>query len=296
MWVTTTIGFFSAVQKTGTDFITVRARARDDLDALRTKYLPTLTETQAHTGTDYPYRATCSREAWGVAMLHLSMDVDYSNFKSTVTSRVGHERAQVYSKVWSALLDITKQEGQAATASRPRAATTPTGKPEPVGSAYEPPPPDKQRTHSYGGVLVDDQGRVLLREPTDHYGGYVWTFPKGKANSGETAAQAALRETREEVGVRAEIVAWLPQGFLGGTGTTWFALMRVIEDLGDFQRKETQAVRWCTREEAVKHLDQTTDSRGRRRDPLVLAEALNLWKTLRRPEASAKVAPPQGVG
>lgn len=31
---------------------------------------------------------------------------------------------------------------------------------------------------AYGGVIVDTEGRVLLREPSDHFDGYVWTFSK----------------------------------------------------------------------------------------------------------------------
>ena len=31
MWLFTTVGFFSAVQKSGTDDLTIRARVRDDL-------------------------------------------------------------------------------------------------------------------------------------------------------------------------------------------------------------------------------------------------------------------------
>jgi hypothetical protein len=34
---------------------------------------------------------------------------------------------------------------------------------------------------AYGGVLIDQKGRVLLRKPKVEYDGYVWTFPKGKA-------------------------------------------------------------------------------------------------------------------
>ncbi len=51
----------------------------------------------------------------------------------------------------------------------------------------------------YGGVVFDTEGRVLLREPSGHYGGYVWTFPKGGPEGSEMPEETALRETLEEI-------------------------------------------------------------------------------------------------
>ena len=60
MWLFTRIGFYSVVQKPGSDPFTVRARVKEALDAMRTQYLPTLSATMGHGGTDYPWRATVS--------------------------------------------------------------------------------------------------------------------------------------------------------------------------------------------------------------------------------------------
>ena len=52
-----------------------------------------------------------------------------------------------------------------------------------------------------GCLVVDDASRVLLlRRAIKPRLGY-WTFPGGYVDLGETAAQAAVRETAEEVGV-----------------------------------------------------------------------------------------------
>jgi hypothetical protein len=56
MWLFTTIGFFSVVQKKRSDkFLTVRARVASDLDNLRRHYMQNLSPTITGGGTDYPY-------------------------------------------------------------------------------------------------------------------------------------------------------------------------------------------------------------------------------------------------
>jgi 8-oxo-dGTP diphosphatase len=57
----------------------------------------------------------------------------------------------------------------------------------------------EQRIEAAGGVVVADDGQVLLvhRPRYDD-----WTLPKGKLDRGETFEEAALREVREETGLR----------------------------------------------------------------------------------------------
>jgi enoyl-CoA hydratase/carnithine racemase len=65
MWIITKIGFFSIVQKPWSnpnDTLTVKARARTDLENLRA-YLPEMSEIIASEDSDYRYRATADREA-----------------------------------------------------------------------------------------------------------------------------------------------------------------------------------------------------------------------------------------
>jgi ADP-ribose pyrophosphatase YjhB (NUDIX family) len=66
---------------------------------------------------------------------------------------------------------------------------------------------------AYGGVVFDDDGWVLLREPKNHFDGYVWTFPKGRPNLGGNPEEAALREVLEETGVIAAIIGQVPGSF-----------------------------------------------------------------------------------
>ena len=60
------------------------------------------------------------------------------------------------------------------------------------------------------GCLVIDSGRLLLLRRGNEPRIGTWTFPGGYVDLGETPAQAALRETLEEVGIRVT-----PNGLLG---------------------------------------------------------------------------------
>jgi 8-oxo-dGTP diphosphatase len=123
---------------------------------------------------------------------------------------------------------------------------------------------------AYGGVLIDEDSRVLLREPKGHFGGYVWTFAKGGADAGETPEDAALREVREETGVEAEIVGEVPGWFVGTTSDTKFFLMRPVRDHRDFH-EETAAVRWVSFEEAEGLIAKTHSTTGKTRDLAILS-------------------------
>jgi len=108
MWLATTIGFFSVVgHADDTDTVLVRARAREDLDALRRRYLPDLEIVENH-GSDYRFRAYMRRDEWEYAAQRLAADIDYPNFKNAVAERQGPERAHLYSRVWAALRELQR--------------------------------------------------------------------------------------------------------------------------------------------------------------------------------------------
>lgn len=258
MWLFTTIGFFSAVQKPGTDFLTIRARVKGDLEKLREKYLPELSPSIGHTGTDYPWRATVTHPQFAAALVKIACDVHYANFKDAVAHEQGKARAQRYHKVWSALYDM---EGDAPPTQQMEAwpQTVPRGK-----------------KVAYGGVVFDTAGRLLLREPKNHFDGYVWTFPKGRPDPGESPESTALRETEEETGVVATIVCPISGEFAGGTTINRYYLMKAPVGSGNVSAEdpETQSIRWTTPDEAVALIKLTTNSKGRERDLNVLKSAL----------------------
>lgn len=130
---------------------------------------------------------------------------------------------------------------------------------------------------AYGGVLINDRGEVQLREPANHFGGYVWTFAKGRPDPGEAPEQTALREVLEETGQAARIVRLIPGVFAGTTTSTVFFLMEPVGEPGSFS-DETAAVRWAHEADAWQLIDRSDSPTGRQRDRAVLAAAFSVWR------------------
>jgi len=259
MWIMTKLGFFSIVEKPEdrkNGNLTVRARVRADLENLRKQFLPGLGPIQEDAGTDYRYRAKAKKADGGAALAGLTESVDYANFKNEVAKRQGKLRAEAYGKVWSGLYQLQDNPPTPSASKSVKALPAPLKSPN--GKAM-----------AYGGVLVDGSLRVLLRRPTGDYDGYVWTFPKGRPDPGESAAQAALREVEQETGYKAKITGKLPSGFEGGTTMTEFFVMAPRGEPGSFDN-ETADIKWVTLSEAEKLIAMTRNSSGRKRDLAVL--------------------------
>jgi len=60
-----------------------------------------------------------------------------------------------------------------------------------------------------GVVIVEDDGRVWAVSPSNRFGGYETTFPKGRVDPGVNLQATAIREAFEESGLRVEILAHL---------------------------------------------------------------------------------------
>lgn len=118
MWLFLPSGFYSVVEKRRGNTVTIRARARADLERLRQQWLPELTPTQVGGGTDYPYRATASREELAAALSRFVAALCYSNFKAEVARELGGARAHLYGEVWSVLHDVERAEAPGARSDR----------------------------------------------------------------------------------------------------------------------------------------------------------------------------------
>ncbi len=246
MWLFTTEGFFSIVQKPGEAELTIRARSRADLERLaKGRDLGPIIEGG---GTDYPYRLRASREAVALMALDQVRGLDYSNFKSAVAKRMGATRSHTYGKVWSTLLAISEEH-------------------DATGNHAADPPP-KGLKQAYGGVVLRGN-EVLLRRAAGNFNGYVWSFPKGKPKGDESPEQTALREVRDETGVVARIVGELPGWFSSALSATKFFVMEILEETGRWN-EETESIEWVPLDEAADWIGKTRNGKGRERDLAVL--------------------------
>lgn len=111
MWLITPTGFFSIVQKpsdVAANTLTVRARVRQDLDALRAQFLPGLGAVEESLCNDYRFRAVAPRAEVAAALADMVTRLDYSNVKSQVAKVQGPQRAHLYHEVWDVLYQLQK--------------------------------------------------------------------------------------------------------------------------------------------------------------------------------------------
>ncbi len=106
----TNFGFFSIVKKKGEDYLTVRARAKQDLLNLKKRYLPAVGAIEVSDYTDYRYRVQVPQEVFAEALRNMALDIDYPNFKDSVTRRQGKNRARIYEDVWHQLMELQKDD------------------------------------------------------------------------------------------------------------------------------------------------------------------------------------------
>jgi hypothetical protein len=102
MWMIGLEGFYSVVQhRKKKNHVLVRARVRQDLVRLK-RFIPGM-KIQRTYRADYPFRALVTKKQLANAAQRMVLEIDYDNFKSAVTKKFGHERSDVYMRIWSAL-------------------------------------------------------------------------------------------------------------------------------------------------------------------------------------------------
>ena len=121
---------------------------------------------------------------------------------------------------------------------------------------------DQLRSRAAGGVVVRDgaDGPEVVVVHRPRYDD--WSLPKGKLRPGERWRDAALREVREETGMRCELGAELaPARYRDRKGRpklVRYWLMRALD--GDFEPSdEVDRLRWLGVAEAEQLLDYDHD-------------------------------------
>lgn len=105
MWVMTSFGMFSAslrdpkfVAEGDNRLLQVRSRRYQDLMDLKRHYMPNAGDIVRLKNSDYEFRIYCTHEDWAAVVNALALDIDYRNFKNTVTDKALHD---AYMRVWN---------------------------------------------------------------------------------------------------------------------------------------------------------------------------------------------------
>ncbi len=80
-----------------------------------------------------------------------------------------------------------------------------------------------------GAVVIEPDGRVWVASPSNEFGGYTHTFPKGKLDPKESLSLRAnaLKEVFEESGLRVELTGYLCDSIRSTSVTRYYLAMRV---------------------------------------------------------------------
>lgn len=92
----------------------------------------------------------------------------------------------------------------------------------------EPPftvPPGK--APASGVVIREVDGRIWLVSPSNGFGGYTTTFPKGRLDAGMNLQASAIREAYEEAGLKVQITGFLADSIRSQSYTRYYLAKRV---------------------------------------------------------------------
>lgn len=84
----------------------------------------------------------------------------------------------------------------------------------------------KGKPEAAGVVIREGDGRIWLVAPTNGFGGYAWTFPKGRVEAGLTRQASAIKEAFEEVGLQVELEAYFLDADRSTTRTRYYFAKR----------------------------------------------------------------------
>ena len=125
-------------------------------------------------------------------------------------------------------------------------------------SFLEPPLPPTSKARSAGAVIVEPDGRIWTISPSNGFGGYTHTFPKGRPEDGLDLRATALREAFEETGLRIVLTGWLVDAERTTTWARYYLARRVGGDPAAMGW-ESQAVNLVPRYRLARHASHPRD-------------------------------------
>lgn len=104
-------------------------------------------------------------------------------------------------------------------------------------------------------IIVKD-GQVLMVRRRVKEGQLSWQFPAGEVEPGESGEEAAVRETREEVGLTVAAIEPLGERVHPATGRTMVYVACEVVDGTPYVADEDELaeVEWCDRGKLVEHV------------------------------------------
>lgn len=104
-------------------------------------------------------------------------------------------------------------------------------------------------------IIVKD-GQVLMVRRRVKEGQLSWQFPAGEVEPGETGAQAAVRETREETGLIVAALSPLGERVHPATGRTMVYVACTVVDGTPYVADEDELaeVEWCDRAKLAEYV------------------------------------------
>lgn len=152
---------------------------------------------------------------------------------------------------------------------------------------------DKGLRCAYGSIILGPNGMILIRKPTNAYGGYAWSVVKGGQDPGEHPVDTALRETQEEAGFDGQVIGTLPGRFQGSGSVNRFFLMRSLGFDAAKIDHETEEVRWVTLDEAAELMGGNAPGTPAKRDFAILRQIAQTVPQLPGAAAAQSFEPPR---
>ena len=109
-----------------------------------------------------------------------------------------------------------------------------------------------------GVVVVEPDGRIWVIDPTNGFGGYDASFPKGKQDAGLSLQANAIKECFEESGLKVEITGFLGD-FKRSTSYSRYYLARRVSGTPTDCGWETQACRLVPKGQLMDVLNHKND-------------------------------------